>query len=29
MTPTPALPLQVYDVPAFSAGFAVGLGFQL
>jgi hypothetical protein len=29
MTSTPAQPLQVYDVPAFSAGFAVGLGFQL
>jgi hypothetical protein len=29
VTSKPAEPLQVYDVPAFSAGFAVGLGFQL
>jgi hypothetical protein len=29
MTSRPASPLRVYDVPAFSAGFAVGLGFQL
>lgn len=29
MTPKPAAPVEVYNVPAFSAGFAVGLGFQL